>query len=56
MASSGVRVGGLGPSEVGYLSPLKKDGNIIAAKISVYSDEDDEYFRLSHQKPFAVSH
>ena len=25
MASSGVRVGGLGPSEVGYLSPLKKD-------------------------------
>jgi hypothetical protein len=44
MASSGIRVGAWDHLKWGHVSPLLRDGKLIAAKIKVYFDEDDEYF------------
>ena len=44
MASSGVRLGAWECLHWGHIRPIEKDGKIVAAKIIVYADEDEEYF------------
>jgi hypothetical protein len=44
MASSGIRVGAWDHLRWGHVSPKTKDGKLVAARISVYAGEDDEYF------------
>jgi hypothetical protein len=44
MTSSGIRLGAWDYLHWGDIFPIKKDGKVIAAKIIVYSGEDDEYF------------
>jgi hypothetical protein len=44
MASSGIRLGAWSYLKWGHVCPVQKDGNIVAAKIRVYAEEEDEYF------------
>ena len=44
MISSGIRLGAWNYLKWGHLSPVKREGKIVAAKIRVYADEEDEYF------------
>lgn len=44
MASSGIRVGAWDYLRWGDLRSIEKNGEVIAAKMIVYSGEDDEYF------------
>ena len=47
MASSGIRIGAWDYLQWGHIRPIqknKKDGEIVAAKMIVYAEEDDEYF------------
>lgn len=44
MLSSGIRLGAWNYLKLGHVSPVKKDGKIVAAKIRVYAEEEDEYF------------
>ena len=44
MASSGIRVGAWDYLKFKHIVSLETDGRIVAAKLIVYSGEDDEYF------------
>jgi len=44
MASSGIRVGAWNYLKWNHVRPIEKDGKVVAAKIRVYADEEDEYF------------
>jgi hypothetical protein len=44
MASSGIRLGAWRYLKWGHVTPIEKEGSIVAAKIRVYAEEDDEYF------------
>ena len=44
MASSGIRVGAWDHLKWSHVSPIIRDGKLLAAKINVYAGEDDEYF------------
>jgi len=44
MASSGIRLGAWDYLRVGHIRPIERDGEIVAAKIIVYAEEDEEYF------------
>ena len=44
MASSGIRVGAWDHLKWSHVSPIIRDGTLLAAKINVYADEDDQYF------------
>lgn len=44
MASSGIRLGAWDYLKWGHIRPVKKDREIVAAKIIVYAGEEDEYF------------
>jgi hypothetical protein len=43
MASSGIRVGAWDYLKWNHVSPIIRDGKLLAAKINVYAGEDDEY-------------
>ena len=43
MASSGIRVGAWDHLKWSHVSPIIKDGKLLASKINVYAGEDDEY-------------
>jgi integrase len=43
MASSGIRVGAWDYLKWNHVSPIVRDGKLVAAKINVYAGEDDEY-------------
>lgn len=43
MASSGIRVGAWDYLKVGHISPLIKDGKLVAAKMIVYAGEEEQY-------------
>ena len=43
MASSGIRVGAWDYLKWSHIFPLTRDGKLLASKIKVYADEDDEY-------------
>jgi integrase len=44
MTSSGIRLGAWDYLRWGNISPITKDGKVVAAKIIVYCGEEDEYF------------
>jgi len=44
MASSGIRLGSWDFLRWGNIIPIEKDGELVAAKIIVYANEEDEYF------------
>jgi hypothetical protein len=44
MTSSGIRLGAWDYLHWGDVRPIEIDGKIVAAKIIVYTGEDDEYF------------
>ena len=44
MASSGIRLGAWNYLKWSHITPIEKNSQIIAAKIRVYADEEDEYF------------
>ena len=44
MASSGIRIGAWDYLQWGHIRPVKKDDEIVAAKLIVYAGEDEEYF------------
>lgn len=46
MASSGIRLGTWNYLKWVHIIPAEKDGKIVAAKIRVYADEEDEYYTL----------
>jgi len=43
MASSGIRLGAWSYLRWGHVSPIEKDGEIVAARLRVYAEEEDEY-------------
>jgi hypothetical protein len=44
MASSGIRLGAWNYLKWNHIIPVEKDGKVVAAKVRVYVDEEDEYF------------
>lgn len=44
MASSGIRLGAWNYLKWSHVSPVEKDGKVVAARIRVYADDEDEYF------------
>jgi hypothetical protein len=44
MASSGIRLGAWDYIRWKHIQPIRRDGKVIAAKIIVYSGDDEEYF------------
>ena len=44
MASSGIRLGAWNYLKWNHVTPIEKDGKVVAAKIRVYAEEEDEYF------------
>jgi integrase len=44
MASSGIRLGAWDYLRWAHIRPIEKDGKVVAAKIIVYAEEEDEYF------------
>jgi hypothetical protein len=44
MTSSGIRLGAWDYLKWGQVRPIEKDGQVVAARILVYSEEDEEYF------------
>ena len=50
MTSSGIRLGAWDYLRWGHIRPIEKDGEVVAAKIIVYRDNEDEYFSFSWSK------
>jgi hypothetical protein len=44
MASSGIRIGAWDYLHWSHIRPIERNGEIVAAKIIVYAEEDEEYF------------
>jgi hypothetical protein len=44
MAYSGIRLGAWDYLRVGHIRPIEREGKVVAAKIIVYAEEDEEYF------------
>jgi integrase len=52
MASSGIRLGDWNYLKWGHIFPINKDGKIVASKIKVYAEEEDEYFTFVSLEAF----
>jgi hypothetical protein len=52
MASSGIRLGAWDYLRWRDIEPLSKDGRIVAAKVTVYAGEEDEYFTFMTPEAF----
>jgi site-specific recombinase XerC len=52
MASSGIRIGAWDYLHWSHIRPIEKDGEIVAAKIIVYAEEDEEYFTFISTEAF----
>ncbi len=47
MTSSGIRLGAWNYLKWGHIRPIEKDGEaVVAAKIIVYAEEDEEYYYI----------
>jgi integrase len=44
IASSGIRLGAWNYLKWGHIRPIEKEGEVVAAKIIIYGEEEDEYF------------
>ena len=52
MTSSGIRLGAWDYLRWGHICPIEKDGEVIAAKIIVYGDDEDEYFSFISKEAY----
>lgn len=52
MSSSGIRLGAWDYLRWGHIRPIKKDGEIVAAKIIVYSGEEEEYYSFISKQAY----
>jgi len=52
MASSGIRLGAWDYLKWGHIRPIEKEGEVIAAKIIVYAEEEDKYFSFISKESF----
>jgi site-specific recombinase XerC len=52
MASSGIRLGAWDYLRWGHIRPIEKHGQVVAAKIIVYADDDEEYFSFISKEAF----
>jgi hypothetical protein len=44
MSSSGIRLGAWDYLKWGHISPIERKGEVVAAKMIVYAEEDEQYF------------
>jgi integrase len=52
MASSGIRLGAWNYLKWKHITPIRRDGNIVAAKIIVYQGEPEQYFSFITPEAF----
>ncbi len=52
MASSGIRLGAWDYLRWGHIRPIEKDGDVVAAKIIVYAEEDEEYYSFTSKEAY----
>ena len=53
MTSSGIRLGAWNYLKWGHIRPIEKDGKeVVAAKIIVYAEEDEEYFTFISKEAY----
>ena len=52
MASSGIRLGAWDYLRWKDIEPISKNGRVVAAKITVYAGEEDEYFSFVTPEAF----
>ncbi len=52
MASSGIRLGAWDFLKWGHIRPIEKEGDIVAAKIIIYAEEEDEYFSFISKEAY----
>ena len=52
MASSGIRLGAWDYLKWGHIRPIQKEGDIVAAKIIVYAEEEEEYFSFISKEAY----
>jgi integrase len=52
MASSGIRLGAWDYLKWDHIRPIEKDGEVVAAKIIVYGDEEDEYYSFISKEAY----
>jgi integrase len=52
MAASGIRVGAWDHLKWSHISPVIRDGKLVAAKINVYAGDDDEYITFITPEAF----
>ena len=52
MASSGIRLGAWEYFKWGHIRPIEKEGEVVAAKIIVYAEEEDEYFSFISKEAY----
>jgi integrase len=54
MTSSGIRLGAWDYLKWGHIRPIEIDGEVVAAKIIVYGDDEDEYFSFISKEAFGA--
>jgi hypothetical protein len=54
MASSGIRLGAWNYLKWSHIIPLEKDGKVVAGKIRVYADEEEEYYTFISLEAYNV--
>jgi integrase len=54
MASSGIRIGAWDYLRWSHIRPIERNGEIIAAKIIVYAEEDEEYFTFISPEAYYI--
>ncbi len=52
MTSSGIRLGAWDYLKWGHVRPIEKDGEVVAAKIIVYAEEDEEYYSFISKEAY----
>jgi integrase len=52
MASSGIRLGAWDYLKWRHIQPIEKEGIVVAAKIIVYAEEEDEYFSFISKEAY----
>jgi hypothetical protein len=53
MASSGIRLGAWDYLRWGHIIPLKREGKTVAAKMTVYAGDEEEYFTFITSEAFS---
>jgi hypothetical protein len=52
MSSSGIRLGACDYSKCGHIRPIEKGSELVAAKIILYAEVDEEYFSFMSKEVY----